>query len=148
MSRQEPLAEPLAARLAAVGRELGAREGEHGAELARARACAEKLHAQVESALEAFHAAAAESGAPHLRIELGAPRSDDKHLRSVQFDVRRGRTRAIVTVKSRGEVTLVGPFHMGKNEGPCKTFPSDASAEIGPALGSFLEDFLREASTP
>jgi hypothetical protein len=81
-------------------------------------------------------------------VELSEPRPDDKHLRSVQFDLRRGRHQAIVTVKSRGEVTLVGPFHAGKSEGPCKTFPFDAEVEIEKALGDFLERFLEEAATP
>ena len=63
-------------------------------------------------------------------------------------DLRRGRHQAIVTVKSRGEVTLVGPFRAGKVEGPCKSFPFDAEPEIEAELGSFLERFLHEAATP
>jgi hypothetical protein len=51
-------------------------------------------------------------------------------------------------VKARGEVTLVGPFHAGKTEGPCKTFPFAAEAELQKALGDFLERFLAEAATP
>ena len=99
-------------------------------------------------ALAAFHEAARAAGAPQLEVELGATRADDKHLRAVQFDLRRGRHAAIVTVKSRGEVTLVGPFRQGKTEGPCKSFPIDAEAEIETALGEFLTSFLREAATP
>jgi hypothetical protein len=45
-------------------------------------------------------------------------------------------------------VTLVGPFRQGKDEGPCKSFPIDAEAEIEPALGEFLARFLREAASP
>jgi hypothetical protein len=53
-----------------------------------------------------------------------------------------------VTVKSRGEVTLVGPFRSGKEEGPCRSFPMDAELEISAALGDFLERFLDQAATP
>ena len=66
----------------------------------------------------------------------------------MQFALRRGRHAAIVTVKSRGEVTLVGPFRQGKDEGPCKTFALDATHEIDAALGDFLASFLQEAAAP
>ena len=75
-------------------------------------------------------------------------RVDDKHLRAVEFDLVRGRHKAIVTAKSRGEITLVGPFRIGKEEGPCLSFPFDAKDEIRSALASFLERFLEEAATP
>jgi hypothetical protein len=141
-------AAPLRERLAALGRELAEREAAHAAGLARARATAEGLRRQVAGALDAFHAAARAGGAPQLEVALGPLRPDDKHLRAVQFDLRRGRHAAIVTVKSRGEVTLVGPFHAGKQEGPCKSFPTDAQAEIEAALGEFLANFLDQAATP
>ncbi|MDX1648477.1 MAG: hypothetical protein R3263_01360, partial [Myxococcota bacterium] len=66
----------------------------------------------------------------------------------VEFALSRGRMRAIVTLKSRGEVTLVGPFKAGGKEGPCRSFPFDAGEELDAALGGFLEAFLREAATP
>jgi len=138
----------LAARLAELGRTLGSREASHGDDLERARSCAEDLRDQVAEALERFHAAAAEAGAPHLRVALGDIRLDDKHLRAVEFDLTRGRHKAIVVAKSRGELTLVGPFKTGKNEGPCLSFPFDARDEIQRALGTFLERFLEEAATP
>ncbi|HEU4427311.1 MAG TPA: hypothetical protein VFT98_01035, partial [Myxococcota bacterium] len=86
--------------------------------------------------------------APHLTVKVSETRTDAKHLRAVEFDLTRGRHRAIVTVKSRGDVTLVGPFHVGKTEGPCKSFPFDAHDELHGALGDFLEKFLAEAATP
>jgi hypothetical protein len=138
----------LRERLAALGRELAGREREHAAGLARAWQAAGSLHRQVAEGLEAFHAAVREAGAPQLEVELDAPRADEKHLRAVQFEVRRGRHTALVTVKSRGEVTLVGPFRAGKAEGPCKSFPIDAEGEIEAALGEFLAAFLVEAATP
>lgn len=143
-----PQAPDLEARLAALGRTLGEREAGHTAELEAARAVVERLHARVVTAVEKFHRAAAAAGAAHLHLAVGEVRVDDKHLRSVEFDLIRGRHRAIVTAKSRGEVTLVGPFHSGKTEGPCKSFPFDAEQEIGEALASFLERFAEEAATP
>jgi hypothetical protein len=138
----------LGARLEALGRELGAREAAFAADLARARDVAGRLRARVCGALERFERAAAAAGAPQLAAHVSETRPDDKHLRAVQFDLSRGRYRAIVTVKARGDVTLVGPFHAGKAEGPCRTFPIASEAEIEAALAGFLERFLEEASTP
>jgi hypothetical protein len=140
--------ETLGARLARVGRTLGEREAAQARALSEARSCAEKLRARVESALADFHREASAAGAPHLRVELSDVRVDEKHLRAVQFDLSRGRHHAIVTAKSRGDVTLVGPFRAGKPEGPCLTFPVDAGPELESALGDFLERFLEEAATP
>lgn len=138
----------LGSRLAQLGRSLGEREAEHREGLDAARSCAEQLRGLVLAALERFHWAAAEAGAPHLRIGVGEVRVDDKHLRAVEFDLQRGRYKAIVTAKSRGEVTLVGPFRVGKPEGPCLSFPFDAEAELSGALEDFLARFVEEAATP
>jgi hypothetical protein len=147
-SPSSDLAAELATRLERVGNALGAREAAHRDELSGARARAETLHCAIAAALQRFHQAASRSGAPHLRVDLSEIRTDDKHLRAVEFEVTRGRYKAIVTAKSRGEITLVGPFHVGKAEGPCLTFPFGADAELQPALSSFLERFLEEAATP
>lgn len=138
----------LGDRLAAAGRTIGEREAAHAGALDEARKRAETLHALVVGAVEAFHGAAARAGAPHLRIEVGPVHLDDKHVRAVEFTVQRGRHVALVIVKARGDVTLVGPFRTGKSEGPCRTFAWDAEAEIEVALGDFLERFLEEAATP
>lgn len=143
-----PGAAELADRLEKLGRSLGEREASHQAGLSEARACLERLRGWVAAALESFHKAAAAAGAPDLRITLAEVRSDDKHLRAAQFDLTRGRYRAIVTARSRGEITLVGPFHIGKTEGPCLTFPLDGGEDLRAALASFLERFLEEAATP
>jgi hypothetical protein len=135
-------------RFARLGRTLGEREREHAGKLAEARRCAETLRSAVAAALEDFHRAAREAGSSHLEIGLSDIRTDDKHVRAVEFEIFRGRHRAIVTAKSRGEVTLVGPFHSGKTEGPCRTFPFDTSPELRDALGDFLEQFLEEAAAP
>jgi len=140
--------EGLSDRFERLGQALGAREAEHSGGLDQARAVAERLRASVALALEAFHRAAAAAGAPHLKLDLGEVRPDDKHLRAVEFEVSRGRHRAIVTAKSRGDVTLVGPFHRGKTEGPCRSFPFDARDELDAALGDLLEQLCEEAATP
>jgi len=138
----------LGAQLEALGRTLGAREASYTEELERARTCAAQLRAKIEAALARFHAAVADVGAPHLRVEVSEIRLDDKHLRAVEFDLSRGRHKAIVVAKSRGEVTLVGPFRAGKVEGPCLSFPFDAESDIKSALAAFLARFLEEAATP
>jgi hypothetical protein len=148
MSPSPPADTQLGERLASLGQRLGEREAPHASELAAARREAESLREEIARALERFHGAAACAGAPHLRVALGDVRADDKHLRAVEFDLIRGRHKAIVTAKSRGEVTLVGPFRIGKEEGPCRSFPFAAREEIGRALAEFLERFLEEASTP
>ena len=135
-------------RLRELGRELAARESEHAGALEAARSQAASLRAAVALALEGWHEAVTAAGAPQLAVRIGEVRPDDKHIRAVEFDLVRGRHRAIVTVKARGDVTLVGPFHAGKTEGPCKSFPFGADAEIQKALGDFLERFLTEAASP
>jgi hypothetical protein len=138
----------LSKRMAELGKSLGEREAEHREAIREAWRRAGALRLEVGSALESFASAAARAGASQLAVQLGDLRTDDKHLRSAQFDLARGRNRAVVTVKSRGEITLVGPFHAGKAEGPCKSFPYGADAELRAALGDFLEEFLTEAATP
>jgi hypothetical protein len=144
---QSPPAD-LGERLEALGRQLAAREAPHRDDLARARAFAEKLRDRVAEAVARFQRAAALAGAPQLGATVSETRPDDKHVRAVQFDLVRGRHRALVTVKARGEVTLVGPFHAGKDEGPCRSFPIESAAEIEDALAGFLERFLEDAATP
>jgi hypothetical protein len=145
-ARQTP--SHLAARLETLGRALGEREAEHAEALEVARGRAEQLREQVAEALDRFHAAAAAAGAPHLRVDLSAIRVDDKHLRAAQFELARGRHRAIVTTKSRRQITLVGPYRFGKAEEPCRSFPFDAGDELEQALAAFLESFLKEAAAP
>jgi len=156
--------------MAAAGRALGAREAPHRAELDTARQRCLTLHEQVCAAVDAFHAAASAAGAPHLRISVGDPKLDEKRVRALEFEVRRGRYVGLVVVKAKGVVTLVGPFRRGKPEEPCRSFrfrvadrvaervaegtgqdagvAADADAELGAALGDFLERFVQEAMTP
>jgi hypothetical protein len=114
----------------------------------RARRLAEELHRAAGAAIRSFAAAAQSAGAPELEFEIGTPRLDDKHIRAIEFDLRRGRHGAVVTVKAKGEVTLVGPFRIGKVEGPCLSFPVDSKEELEAALGDFLERFLELAMSP
>jgi hypothetical protein len=135
-------------RFQRLGREIGEREHAHAEDLAFARRCIEELRSAVAALIDEFHLAARASGAGHLEIEVSEIRTDDKHLRAVEFEIVRGRHCAIFTAKSRGEVTLVGPFRKGKNEGPCRSFPFDAGSELRDAVGGFLEEFLEAAATP
>lgn len=138
----------LAEHLGALGRKLGEREAPHAESIASARARAQELRGQVAAGLDSFQTAATQAGAPHLAISVSAVRVDDKHLRSHEFELERGRHKAIITVKSRGEVTLVGPFRGGKTEGPCRSFPLESSAEFEAALADFLSAYVEEAATP
>ena len=142
----------LGAALADVGQALGAREADHREALEAARAKAVELHARVERALGRYHEAIEAAGAPHLRVDIGAPRLDEKHVRSWEFELRRGRWRGLFVLKSRGELTLVGPFRTGKTEGPCKSFPfappGTTEPEIDAAPVKFVTHFLEEAATP
>ncbi len=138
----------LGERLEALGRELGEREASHAEGRAEAHARAEALREQVADALSRFHAAAAKAGADFLSPQVSDVRVDDKHVRSYQLELSRGRHRAIITVKSRGEVTLVGPFRVGKTEGPCRSFPLPGSDEFEDALSVFLVAFVEDAATP
>jgi hypothetical protein len=138
----------LGERLEALGRELGERESSFAENLGRARGRADELRAEVADALVRFHAAAEKAGAPHLVIDVSPVRVDDKHVRSCEFELSRGRHRAVVTVKSRGEVTLVCPFRAGKAEGPCRSFPLAASPEFESAFEAFLAAFIEDAATP
>ena len=124
------------------------KQGAHAEALSAARANADELYSHVAKALEHYHAAVEASGAEHLRVELTPPRLDEKHVRSYEFDLRRGRHRGLFVLKSRGELMLVGPFRTGKAEGPCRSFPIEASAEIESALVQFVSSFLEEAATP
>jgi hypothetical protein len=139
---------PLRARLAALGEAFATREAEHRASLEEAWREAERLHALAADALDGLHAALDAHGSTHFRVVLGPVRLDDKHVRAVQFELLRGRTVALVTVKSRGDVTFVGPFRSGKTEGPCESVPWDRPSAVDTALGEFLERFLEQAATP
>ncbi len=136
----------LEERMEALATAIVAREERHAEDLTRAQDKAKELHARVSGAVERFNGAVAQN-APGLQLRVNAPRLDDKHAHAVQFDLERGRHRAIVTVKSKAEVTLVGPFKAGKPEGPCRTFPFAATEDLDDALGDFLERFVEERGT-
>ncbi len=134
-------------RIEALARDLARRESSHAEAIEEAQAKAGGLHRQVDDAIARFNAAVGLS-IPYLEVSVSAPRVDDKHLHAVEFDLERGRHRAIVTVKSKGEITLVGPFRSGKAERPCRSFAFGAEAELQDALAEFLECFLEEAAAP
>ena len=139
---------PLSERLCALGEALAEREAEHAGALDQAFREAARLRARVAEAVNELHALLAARGMAHLRITLGEPRLDDKHIRAVQFELSRGRTVALVIVKSRGDVTLVGPFRAGKTEGPCESVPWVQASTLELTLADFLERFLELATSP
>ena len=134
-------------RIEALARDLARRESKHAEDIEKAHYKAHELHRQVDAAITCFNEAV-NVAIPYLEVSVSAPRVDDKHLHAVEFDLQRGRHRAIVTVKSKGEITLVGPFRSGKAEGPCRSFAFGAESELQDALAEFLERFLDEAAAP
>ncbi len=139
---------PLRDRLASVGEGLAAREREHRVAVEEAWTRAEALRAEIAEGLKGYEEAIAKAGAPQLAVDLGPVRTDEKHVRAVEFELARGRHRALFIVKSRGEITLVGPFRTGKPEGPCQSVAWDSRPDLDTALGGFIEKFLEEAATP
>ena len=134
-------------RIDAIARSLREREARHADAMASARAKADQLHATATAAIARFSDAVGDA-LPGLRVDVSDPRLDDKHVHAIEFDLERGRHRAIVTVKSKSEVIFVGPFRVGKNEGPCKTLPFDPHGDLEDALGDLIERFLEEATNP
>ncbi len=134
-------------RVEAVARSLAKREHRHLEAIESAQYKAAELHREVSAAIDRFNAVVGET-IPYLEIEVSPPHVDEKHLHAIEFDLVRGRHRAIVTVKAKGEVTLVGPFRTGKTEGPCRSFAFDAEQDLDDALGEFLENFLEAAAAP
>lgn len=137
----------LSDRVEALALSLAQRERHHVEAIEKAHDRAVTLHGEVSAAIDRFNTVVSDS-IPYLAIAISSPRVDDKHLHAVEFDLERGRHRAVVTVKAKGEVTLVGPFRAGRPEGPCRTFAFDAEEDLNDAIGDFLERFLEEAATP
>ncbi|MDP6981051.1 MAG: hypothetical protein QF570_21020 [Myxococcota bacterium] len=133
----------MSERLEGIGAGLREREEAEREKLEYAWKRAGEIHGRVEAGLAGFARGA--GGVEHLAVELSAPRRDDKHFHAVQFDVSRGRHRVIATVKTKGVVTLVGPFKDGDTEGPCKRIDLDDDAAIDAGLEAVLADFLDTA---
>ncbi len=133
-------------RLKAIGEALRDREMGNAEALSVAWKRIEEIHGRVKDGLAGFESGAGDVG--HLAVSLSEPRVDDKHLHAVQFDVSRGRHRVIVTAKTKGVVTLVGPFRDGDTEGPCKRIDLDDDAAIDAGLEAVLADFLEAAFAP
>ena len=141
-----PLSEDARARFEGLARELAERDAELSPGLEEARVCAQALRARAREALAEFRQAAERGGALHLaRVEVGPVEPDEKHIDAVQVRVKRGRWEIVCVAKSRGEVTLVGPYRQGKEENPCKSYAFKAP-ELEPALDDLLLELLRQST--
>lgn len=138
----------LADELKAIGKRLGEREADQAARRAELDVHANALYERVREGLEGFSSAGKKAGADNLVVDLSRPRTDEKHLHAVQFDLVRGRHCVIVTVKPKGEVTFVGPFKTSKPEGPCRSIALDDEAGIEAGLSEVLAEFLEVAFAP
>lgn len=134
-------------RIKGIAEDVVERERRHADAMRSAAGELEGLRATVASAMDTFNATVA-SEVPHLRIDVSPVRLDEKHLHAHEFEIARGRHRALVIAKSKAEFTLVGPFKTGKNEGPCRTFPFSERADLEDALDDFLTRFLEDATAP
>ncbi len=134
-------------RLKAIALGVVERERRHADDMAHAAAKLDALRTTVATAIDGFNATVA-ADVPHLSIEVSPVRLDEKHLHAHEFELARGRHRALVIAKSKAEFTLVGPFKTGKSEGPCRTFPFSAESDLEDAIEDFLTRFLEEATAP
>jgi hypothetical protein len=134
------------ARFEQLAAALADRDRGVSSSLESVRPALEGLRAKALGAIEAFVRVARAHGGAHLTdIELSAVESDEKHVDCLQFKVARGRWELTCVGKSRGVVTLVGPYRRGGPEKPCAHFPLP-SAEADGTLQDLLLDLLREAS--
>ncbi len=133
-------------RLEQLARELAARDVGLTTTLQEVRETAEQLRGRAHALVEAFKQAARDSDAPHLaHLEVGPVGPDDRHVGCIQFRVARGRWEVVCVGKTKGEVTLVGPFRRGKPEKPCADYPL-RGAEVERALEELLLRLIRAAS--
>ncbi len=137
----------LEERMKAIADGVVERERRHADDMTHAAAKLGELRTNVARAIDAFNGTVA-GELPHLSIDVSPVRLDEKHLHAHEFELVRGRHRALVIAKSKAEITLVGPFKTGKNEGPCRTFPFSAESDLEDALEDFLERFLEDATAP
>jgi len=126
--------------------ELAQRDRDLARELDSVREPGEALRLRAVGGVEAFREAARKNGAEHLcDVAVGPLEADEKHVDCLQFRVARGRFEGVCVVKSRGDVTLVGPYKRGKLERPCRDYPI-RGPEVDAGLDGWLLELLREAS--
>jgi len=126
---------------------LAARDAELAGGLDAARAAAQEMHARLVAHATAFRDEVEARGAPHLgHVEVGPVEPDEKHVDAVQVRVWRGRWEIVYVAKACGEMTLVGPYRVGKSDQPpCNTL---AFGDPGLRTGAdeLLLQLLRSAS--
>ncbi len=134
------------ARFEQLAATLADRDRDVSESLGSVRPALEALRGQALGDIEAFVRVAREHGGAHLTdVAVGPVEWDEKHVDCLQFKVARGRWELTCVGKSRGVVTLVGPYRRGKPEKPCAEFPLPGR-EADAALEDRLLSLLREAS--
>ena len=130
--------EQLAAALARRDRELAR-------ELEPVRRALESVRETLGTSVRTFVETARAAGAEHLaHVEVGPVEPDEKHVDCLQVKVRRGRWEIVCVGKTRGVVTVVGPYRRGKPEQPCRDHAFGAEAIDG--AQDVLLELLRGAS--
>jgi hypothetical protein len=126
---------------------LAARDAELGRGLDTARVAAQEMRARVAAHANAFRDEVEARGAPHLaHVEVGPVEPDEKHVDAIQVRVWRGRWEIVYVAKACGEMTLVGPYRVGKaDQPPCQTLAfGDPGLQTG--ADDLLLQLLRSAS--
>jgi hypothetical protein len=134
------------ARFEQLAAALADRDRDVSTSLGSVRPALEALRSCALDAIQAFVRSAREHGGAHLTdVGVGPVEPDEKHVDCLQFQVMRGRWKLTCVGKTRGVVTVVGPFRHGEPEKPCAEFPLP-SAEAEAGLEDRLLALLREAS--
>ena len=130
-------------RIETLARAIASREAGRALGRATARDLADTLHARLRDAARRFARAAGEAGAPHLDlVRIGPVEPDDKSVRAFQIKIRRGRWEAVAVCKDHGEVTLVGPYKLGEEQGPCNPIHLERDAAESQRLERDLPELL------
>lgn len=126
-----------------VARELARRYRGTSAARDRAQTIARRMRDLAVGLVDRFARIVREEGAPHLDlIHVGEVEPDDKSVRAFQVRLERGRFRALIVSKDRGEVMLVGPFKASGAQEPCQAIRLDEADLTGTAADDAVENLV------
>ncbi|MEE8558248.1 MAG: hypothetical protein V3T14_10225 [Myxococcota bacterium] len=132
-------------RFVRLAEEFAARDRDLVPRIATLWDACERLRSVAAAAVEAFAETARSRGTPHLADLVVDPvEPDEKHVDCLQVRVRRGRWEGLLLAKSKGKVTLVGPFRRGDPEKPCRDFAL-TGAEVEMGVEDLVEELIRRA---